>query len=332
MQPLVSILIPAYNAGAWIAATIQSAVRQTWPTREIIIVDDGSTDATLAIARRSAGADATVVSQSNQGAAAARNHAYSLCHGDYVQWLDADDLLAPDKIAVQMAAALAGQSKRTLYSAAWGRFYYRPQKARFSPSPLWCSLSPAEWLLRKMEQNCFMQTCCWLVSRELCEAAGPWDRRLLGDDDGEYFCRVLLASDGVRFLPESKVYYRDSGSGRLRLVGRSPRKMEAHFTSMELHLRHLRTLTDRERARAAGLRYLQLSLIYFYPERMDLVAAAQALAAELGGRLEAPRLERKYAWLRPILGWRTTKRMRLAAQGWKRAAARSADRVLARLS
>ena len=332
MQPLVSILIPAYNAGAWIAETIQSAVRQTWPNKEIIIVDDGSSDGTLAIARRLAAADVSVVSQPNQGAAAARNHAYSLCHGDYVQWLDADDLLAPDKIAVQMAAALAGGSPRTLFSAAWGQFYHRPQKARFSPSPLWCSLPPAEWLLRKMEQNCFMQTACWLVSRELCAAAGPWDQRLLGDDDGEYFCRVLSASDGVQFLPDSKVYYRDSGSGRLSRVGSSDRKMDAHFLSMQLHLRHLRTLAGGERARAAGLRYLQLSLIYFYPERMDIVAAAQASAAELGGRLEPPRLERKYSWLRPIVGWRATKRLRLAAQGWKRTAARSADRLLARLA
>ena len=53
-----------------------------------------------------------------------------------------------------------------------------------------------------------MQTATWLVSRELAEAAGPWDTRLLGDDDGEFFCRVLLASEGTRFVKESKVYYR----------------------------------------------------------------------------------------------------------------------------
>ena len=52
MTPLVSILIPAFNAQEWIAETIQSALRQTWPHKEIIVVDDGSTDGTLAIARR----------------------------------------------------------------------------------------------------------------------------------------------------------------------------------------------------------------------------------------------------------------------------------------
>ncbi len=82
----------------------------------------------------------------------------------------------------------------------------------FSLPPLWCDLSPKEWLLRKMEQNIYMQTATWLVSRELTEAAGPWDIKQLGDDDGEYFCRVLLASKGVCFVREAKVYYRASAS------------------------------------------------------------------------------------------------------------------------
>src|SRR5271170_1948910 len=103
MKPLVSILIPAYNAEAWISDTLRSAIAQTWEQKEIIVVDDGSTDQTLAIARRFESDSVRVVPQKNQGAAAARNTALSLCHGDYIQWLDADDILAPDKIARQMA-------------------------------------------------------------------------------------------------------------------------------------------------------------------------------------------------------------------------------------
>ena len=97
---LVSILIPAFNAQESIAETLQSAIAQTWPRKEIIVVDDGSTDATLAIARQFESDSVRVVTQKNQGAAAARNMAFSLSHGDYIQWLDADDLLAPDKIAM----------------------------------------------------------------------------------------------------------------------------------------------------------------------------------------------------------------------------------------
>lgn len=204
MEPLISILIPAFNAEGCIAETIESALCQTWPRKEIIIVDDGSTDQTLAVARKFAGKEVSVVSQPNQGAAAARNKAFSLCQGDYIQWLDADDLLSREKIARQMELFRSYGSRRTLVSSAWGYFFYRVNKARFRPTALWCDLSPVEWMTRKWEQNVFMQTATWLVSRELTEAAGPWDTRLLGDDDGEYFSRVVLKSDRVRFVPDGE--------------------------------------------------------------------------------------------------------------------------------
>src|SRR5208282_807303 len=130
-KPLVSILIPAYNAEAWIADTIRSALAQTWPRKEIIVVDDGSTDGTLAAAKRFESEGILVVAQPNQGAAAARNKAYSLCSGDYIQWLDADDLLSPDKIAKQMEVAERYPGKRILFSSGWAHFLYRPAKAKF---------------------------------------------------------------------------------------------------------------------------------------------------------------------------------------------------------
>src|SRR5947207_10596589 len=97
MKPLVSILIPAYNAEPWIADTIKSALNQTWPRAEVVIINDGSRDQTLSIAQQFASERVSIVSQENQGVCAARNRAFELCQGDYIQWLDADDLLAPDK-------------------------------------------------------------------------------------------------------------------------------------------------------------------------------------------------------------------------------------------
>jgi len=129
MKQLVSILIPAYNAEAWIADTIRSAITQTWPRKEIIVVDDGSTDQTFAVARRFASKEVAVVTQKNQGASAARNHALSLSQGDYIQWLDADDLLSPDKIASQMEASKKYPSNRILFSSGWGYFAYRTERA-----------------------------------------------------------------------------------------------------------------------------------------------------------------------------------------------------------
>ena len=104
VRPLVSILIPAYNAQGWISDSLRSAIAQTWEPKEIIVVDDGSTDRTLAIARRFESDQLRVVTQSNQGAAAARNKAFSLSRGEYVQYLDADDVLAARKISKQMEA------------------------------------------------------------------------------------------------------------------------------------------------------------------------------------------------------------------------------------
>ena len=148
MNPLVSILIPAYNAQEWISDTLQSALAQTWRRKEIIVVDDGSKDQTSAVARRFEPSGVQVFTQENRGAAAARNTAFALSHGDYIQWLDADDLLSPDKIAHQMAALAKNGNRRIVLSSAWGRFLYRWRRAQFIPSALWCDLSPSEWFLR----------------------------------------------------------------------------------------------------------------------------------------------------------------------------------------
>jgi len=329
MKPLVSILIPAYNAEEWIADTLKSAIGQTWERTEIIVVDDGSTDHTPAIARQFASKRVSVVAQDNHGAAAARNTAFSLSQGDYIQWLDADDLLAPDKVARQMAAVDQCRSNRTLLSSAWGRFMYRPQRATFVPTALWRDLSPVEWLLRKMGQNVWMQTATWLVSRELTEAAGSWNSRLLVDNDGEYFCRVLLASDGTRFIPEARVFYRMSGPNCVSYIGRSERKMEALFLSMQLHIGYLRSMEESERVRAACVRYLQKCLGYFYPQRLDIVRQAEQLAVTLGGRLEVPPpLSWKYAWIQRGFGWPLAKRAEICLPRCRWSMIQSWDKAL----
>lgn len=331
MKPLVSILIPAFNAEEFISDTIKSALAQTWSHKEIIIVDDESRDRTLPTAKQFAARDVKITTQPNQGAAAARNKAFSLCQGDYIQWLDADDLLAPDKIAKQLEDMDRTGSKRALLSSSWGRFTYRVDRASFAPTALWCDLKPADWLVRKLEQNIYMQTGTWLVSRELTEAAGPWDTRLLGDDDGEYFCRVLLQSEGVRFTPEAKMFYRIAGNSSLSYIGRSNKKLDAQFLSMKLHIGYLRSLEDSERVRAACLKFLQGWLIDFYPERPDIAAEMQQLAADLGGRLENPRLPWKYAWIQKLFGWSKAKRTKLIYNRYKSIVMRSWDRLLCQL-
>jgi glycosyltransferase involved in cell wall biosynthesis len=307
MKPLVSILIPAYNAEKWIKYTLQSAVGQTWPHKEIIVVNDGSTDRTAEIVRQFASQGVNLSTTDNRGLCATQNHAFELSRGDYIQWLDSDDQLAPDKIERQLAALRDGESNRILLSSPWAPFFYRTCHAKFVRNSLWQDLSPLEWLLRKLGENLHMQNATWLVSRELTEAAGPWDTRLHYDQDGEYFARVLLASEGTRFVPGTGIYYRSSPSNRISYIGSSDRKKDSLLLAMKLHIKYIRSLEDSERVRRACVTYLQNWYHNFYPERPDIVAELQALAAELQGHLEAPRLRWKYAWMKSMFGWRAAK-------------------------
>jgi glycosyltransferase involved in cell wall biosynthesis len=331
MKPLVSILIPAYNAEPWIADTINSALRQTWPRKEIIVVDDGSTDKTFSVAQQFAGAEVAVITQKNAGASAARNAAFALSKGEYIQWLDADDLLGADKISRQMEVVEKVGDPRALFSSEWGRFMYRPQRAHFESTPLCADQPPVEWLLRKMGQNLHMQPATWLVSRELTHAAGPWDTRISLDDDGEYFCRVLLASRGVRFVPGAKSYYRMSGVGSLSYVDQSDKKLESLWLSMQLHIGYLRALEDSARTRAAAVTFLGNWLHHFDPARPDIVAQAKQLAVSLGGQIDLPALRPKYRWLEKMFGRETAGRAQVQLPNLKTSVLRSWDKAMARL-
>ena len=102
MPPIVSIIIPCFNAEKDIKTAIESALAQTYPQCEVIVVDDGSTDDSVAIIR-SFGARVRLEIQSHQGASAARNRGLALSSGEHIQFLDADDVLHTEKVSRQMA-------------------------------------------------------------------------------------------------------------------------------------------------------------------------------------------------------------------------------------
>jgi len=178
-----------------------------------------------------------------------------------------------------------------------------------------------------MGQNLHMPPATWLVSRELTQAAGPWDTRLSLDDDGEYFSRLILASDAIHFVPGAKVFYRASGPGSLSSKDESEKKLISQFLSMQLHVSYARSLEDSERVRAVCLSYLQSRFLRFYPERATFVKQLQELAATLGGHLEVPQLPSKYAWIRKLFGWKATKRARRYYNRRKSAAMRFWDKI-----
>ena len=208
-----------------------------------------------------------------------------------------------------MAQLHRRQSSRTALSSEWGRFIHRWHRARFVRTALWSDLSPVEWLLLKLERNLYMANASWLLTRELTAATGPWDETLAVDDDGEYFARLLVHSDGTRFVNGARMYYRTAHFGTVSDIDRSHRKMDAQMRSMRLHTQYIRSLDDSPTVRSACVTFLQTAIVYFYDERPDLVAEAQQLANALGGTLTPPRLSKKYAWLASLFGRRTTRRV-----------------------
>lgn len=300
--------MPAYNAEKWLQEAIDSAMSQTWARKEIIIADDGSSDSTLGIARSNASPALLVLTQENRGASAARNLALSRAQGDYIQWLDADDLLAPDKIATQMRRAEPGCSSFILLSGAWGCFYRHAELSVFKPSSLWQDLSPTEWLLRKLAYNEWMQTGSWLISRRLTEAAGPWNEALTLDDDGEYLCRIVRVCRKIIFTPEARCFYRIGNPCSLSNV--SLDKLKSQFQSIRFQLESLILMEDSPRTRAAGLEFLQRWASYFIDHAPDIYNDLRSLAAPLGGRIVNPPPNRKIQIASMIFGAGNAEKLR----------------------
>jgi len=321
MTHLVSIIVPAWNAQAWIADTLESALAQSWRAKEVIVVDDGSTDETLRIARDYESRDVRVITQPNGGAAAARNTGLRAAQGSYIQFLDADDLLYPDKIACQLRHADDGRHARTLLTGAWGRFLVRPDRACFVSDRLWQDLAPVDWIVTKFVDNRFMFPGAWLVSRRLAELAGPWNEQLSLDDDGEYMCRLVAASDRVHFVPDAHACYR-VGNPRSLSARKGARALCSQYASIQLCIDHLLALEDSERTRSACVRLLQDNLAHFYPEATELVEQIRTRARSLGGELLPPPERAHFHLLRSVIGWRAAKQLRrtlaVARLRWQR--------------
>lgn len=322
---LVSILIPAFNAGPWIADAIRSARDQTWKPIEIIVIDDGSEDQTLSIAKSFESRYIKVISHANQGASFTRNRLLHESQGEYIQWLDADDLLHHDKIRLQL---IGDKGDGRILSSSWGRFYYRSKQARIWQNALCQSLDPVEWLQTKMYTNAWMAIESWLVPRCLAEAAGSWDTSLSADDDGEYFARLICASNGTIFTASAESYCRLANPNSLSKAVRNPRWLVSQFSSLEKQIGYLLKIDNSQKSREACLILLQRWFGYFYPSQPILVEKARNLAATLGGVLSLPRCRPKYRWLEPVVGYKVASSMQSLFPRLRASFDRNCDKIL----
>jgi glycosyltransferase involved in cell wall biosynthesis len=209
-QPLVSILIPLFNSEKYILKTLKSCTNQIYANIEIIIVDDGSTDASLSMVQNYANnyEYIRVYQQKNSGACKARNLAFEKCHGDYVMYLDADDVLSPNYVSEHLAF-LASSGCESVSFCPWDRFYSNLEEAKFPSLNIYKHYEDTFQLLLDMwNDGSMLQTSCYMVPRQLVEKSGGWDETVLKNQDGEFFSRILMQAKKAYFVPEAKVYYR----------------------------------------------------------------------------------------------------------------------------
>lgn len=307
-QQRVSVLIPAYNAAPYLAQTIESVLMQTWADVEVIIIDDGSADDTLAVAQRYVSANVQVVSQPNAGASAARNRAFSVATGEYIQYLDADDMLHPDKIRAQLVC-LQQRPGAQLSSSAWAMFYDVPIEQELLPTILWQDYdNTTQWLVDAWENGVWMQPSAWLTHRALILAAGPWNEQLSLHDDGEFFSRVLLCSDQVVFCAEAKSFYRKGIADSLSSI-RSKKATLSHLAVCQSYEQNLLGRHDNARMRQVCANNYQRMVYEYYPLHSSVCQSAATRIQELGGSNVKPQSTPFFQLINKLLGWRLSKRL-----------------------
>lgn len=308
MKPLVSILIPSYNAGQWIAETLECCLAQTWPNNEIIVVDDGSKDDSLKIAKTFESRGVKVIAQPNAGSAAARNTALRHATGDYIQYLDADDLIDLRKIEVQVAALEANPG--AIASGKWARFFTSIKGITIPDEPTTRDFEPIEFLTFLANHHRMMPLHAWLVPRAVSDAAGLWDDRLSIDIDGEYFARVVVKSALIKFVPEAMCYYRIGNAASVSRI-RNEKTWTSAFLANELFAKTVLAAEDSARTRSAMARRTQRHIYESYPSAVEARRKAAEFVASLGGSDLQPEGTRIFRALRRIVGWKLAKRIQL---------------------
>jgi glycosyltransferase involved in cell wall biosynthesis len=212
--PPISVVIPCYNARAYIGATLRSVMAQQLPDLEIIVVDDGSTDGSAEFVARDFPL-VRVERQSNQGVAAARNRGIELARGDWIAFVDADDIWLPGKLQAQWRLLQDHPDVRCCYSA-WK--VWRSEK----PEPSAAELAEIEkaneaadhwqgasgWIYDQLLLDCWVWTSTVLVERKLLTELGGFDPTLRLGEDYDLWLRISRHTPILR-VPKALALYRD---------------------------------------------------------------------------------------------------------------------------
>lgn len=264
MNKLVSIVIPAYNARNYISHAVASCLSQTYAQIEILVIDDGSTDDTVEVARGFQDDRVSVHRIPNGGAGRARNAGLRLATGDYIMFLDADDAISEVKVERQMR--LISGKLDVVALCNWKKV---PGEI-CGPQELTQTASPSMFLIRTMLTGEHTQTACWLYPKGLLSGCLWSEYRDHPDDDAEFHAQVLAKATRILGDIEPLVYYRDhagdrlsKASGRLAIDNRF-RTIKAHEKAIE---RMSAKVPEKLARRAIATAYL--SLAYQVPVEHD---------------------------------------------------------------
>ncbi len=206
--PLVSIVLPCYNAQEFLREALDSAVAQTWPAVEIIAVDDCSTDSTPALL---SGYEQRFQNfryerhSENRLVSAARNTGYALARGEYILWLDSDDYLAPDFVAVLMREAV--KSPEAIIAGAWRKV--RLSSGAWTPDPDPIVNFSAEEVLRMTLRGGWPLHCmACLFPRRAVEEVNGWNEQVVMHEDRLLLSQLLIRRFPFVFVQESCAFYR----------------------------------------------------------------------------------------------------------------------------
>lgn len=224
MNQLVSVIMPAYNAEKFLPGSLASALAQSYRPLEIVVVDDGSSDGSVAVAR-SFGAPVTVVAQQNGGPGSARNRGIRESRGSYLAFLDADDLWSPDKIEKQVAV-FEGRPDLGLLYTGYRRFLEGDPKAG---DPVQVKPVSGRLFGPLYHGRLPIATSTVMLRRSALEKAGLFDEQpgIQGAEDFDLWLRMAQVSE-VASLPELLAFYRRSFGGHNRS------NIERAYSSSEL--------------------------------------------------------------------------------------------------
>lgn len=309
---LVSFIIPVFNKELFVLKTVESVLNQEYSNIEVVLINDGSTDRSLDILKEfklKYPTLVTLIDSPNQGVSAATNLGIQAAKGEYIQFLDADDLLSPEKINVQINL-LKGKGERCIATCTYVEFKDSIQNCSKVPYGTFRSFkSGIELLLQFWERQEMLQPACYLTHRSLIDQVGPWDESLSINQDGEFFTRVLLEVEEIIFDPDSLVYYRNPGPSNV-----SQQKSEQAFRSLlDSYQSYERNTLQKEnsyRVRSALKKVYQKFIYDCFPNYPYLITQSEELIKNLGVKEKTFIGGPKFQMLSKFLGFKNALKLK----------------------